>query len=576
MTEFEGYQSRDFHRSVWNQGRHRHAPKRYGAKDFKSPSKNDAIIASKLVAITAAGPIYSYQSHIVALPLEAALALAQELAVRSIDPKANVVSSLANRVRGESARTTWLQVCAAISSQLMSESPRYRLSFLSGALAYIYREDNINGIEPILGAAINAAWPWINDGILERVLAITSKYLATSEFAKVVTIPIADPINRTFSIFQPGELAKVDLKRWLDWRMLTNSAAAVTRAGGRGGVANGDIFGADGLLGPGVPGHKGVDLGGLQGADGNGPRSIGSGGDSIYGPGGLLGPGMPGHQGADLGGLLGADGNGPSRAGSDGTGIYGTGGVLGPGTPGHRGVDLSGLQGIDGRGPSGGSGGDGVYGAGGLLGAGMPGHRGLDLTNLGGSGGPLGFGSALGRGGVEDPDQDALDGMKSTGDTAKTYGGMLLAVGMATGLAPVAVTGAVFIWAGDKISTNARDWAQNPGGSQPAKADQPPSKDVHDLPDAPTDVHKLPDAKPKQGDVYPSPDGKGGGSPTKLPDFEGGGGNPTTIWDEHGGGGNPTTIWDEHGGGGNPTTIWDENGGGGGIQQRPPNFSRLP
>jgi hypothetical protein len=169
----------------------------------------------------------------------------------------------------------------------------------------------------------------------------------------------------------------------------------------------------------------------------------------------------------------------------------------------------------------------------------------------------------MGPGGVEDTDPDALDGMKATADTAKTFGGMLLAVGLATTMPAVAATGLVFIWAGDKISTNAKDWAQNPGGPPPAKTDQPPSRDVHDLPDAPTDVHKLPDAKPKHSDIYPFPDGTGGGNPTGLPDFDGSGGNPTTIWDEHGGGGNPTTIWDEHGGGGNPTTIWDENGGGG-------------
>jgi hypothetical protein len=510
MKELGGHRARDLHRSVWNQTRHRLDPRQHGSSESRAPRKHNGNAASRLVAITATGPIYSYQSHITALPLAAALALTQELAARVIDPRAAVVSSLANRLHGESARMTWLQVCAAVSAQLMSESPRYRLTFLSEVLAYIHREDNINGIESILGAAINAAWPWVDDGVLERVFSITSKYLTASEFAKIVPIPIADPNNRTFSVFQPGTLTKVDLTKWLDWKMLTHSVATGTGNVG-GGSANGDIFGTGGLLGPGTPGHRGVDLTGLQGADGNGPRGAGSHGDGVYGTGGLLGPGTPGHKGADLSGLEGADGQGPRRGGRDGPDIYGTGGLLGPGTPGHKGADLSGLQGADGLGPRGqGSDDTGLFGPGGLLGAGTPGHRGLDLSNLRGNGGPLGFGSAMGPGGVEDTDPDALDGMKATADTAKTFGGMLLAVGLATTMPAVAATGLVFIWAGDKISTNAKDWAQNPGGPPPAKTDQPPSRDVHDLPDAPTDVHKLPDAKPKHSDIYPFPDGTGG------------------------------------------------------------------
>jgi hypothetical protein len=50
----------------------------------------------------------------------------------------------------------------------------------------------------------------------------------------------------------------------------------------------------------------------------------------------------------------------------------------------------------------------------------------------------------------------------------------------------------------------------------------------------------VPDDEPRPGDLYPDPDG-------------GGGGDPTMIWDENGGGGQPNTIWDENFGGDGPT-----------------------
>jgi hypothetical protein len=42
---------------------------------------------------------------------------------------------------------------------LIAAAPRARLIFLNQALSYVRRQGNVNGIEPILGAAVNAAWP---------------------------------------------------------------------------------------------------------------------------------------------------------------------------------------------------------------------------------------------------------------------------------------------------------------------------------------------------------------------------------------------------------------------------------
>jgi|GEM_PF-901329 len=353
------------------------------------------------------------------------------------------------------------------------------------------------------------------------------------------------------------------------------------------GSGGNDVFGSGGLLGPGMPGHRGPDLSGLgHGLGGNG------GGYDPNGPGGLLGPGMPGHRGPDLSGLPGADG-GLREGNSDEFNLFGSGGLLGPGMPGHRGVDLSGLPMADGGLREGNSDEFNMFGSGGLLGLGMPGHRGVDLSNLGGNGGLGGFGSGLGLGGAADP----LDEAKSQGASKKTAGGIYIGAGTAVflfgagaltvsgGVAPVGWAGVVVggfligygaseFDAGAKQEADAA--AKIPGAAQPTKEPAPtstPAVKVNDLPSAPTptvNVKDLPPAKPEEpkpkGSLYPDPDGSGGGNPTQLPDYDGsGGGNPTISWGrvnqtylpdyDGSGGGNPTTIWDENGGGGTPNTV---------------------
>jgi hypothetical protein len=575
----------------------------------------DQVVVLQAVAITATGPIYRRQQVFALLPLSVALALTQEVASRVLYPRRQVVSSLANRVSGESARQVWHNLCASLAAPLANAPLHFRHQYLRAVLAYVWQQKNVNGIEPVLCAAINAVAPAMSNISLAPLLFLSQSYLSESEFQAREPMAILDPASRTATGFAAGSLGKLDLTKWLAWRAIGTDV-------GR----SGDMGGTNGLLGPGQAGYYGVDLSGLQGADGQTPRS----GSSGSGPsdGGLLGPGMPGYNGVDLSGLRGSDGSRVGGGGATGGGgRSGADGLLGPGQAGYNGIDLSGLRGADGQGIGtyGGLGNTGggtpdILGEGGLLGPGSVGRPGsaIDLSNLRGNGGPFGFGPNLSAGGAA----DGWDALKSLGSSGKSFGIALMGLG-ATGVAigvgaviagggtpPADAAGGVLIVGGGLSSaaggviffggaiveavgaygtpspTSTGTPAPTPvpsggSGTTPAPSSQEPAIGIPVVthppaaapapstgtttapaPTPPPSPESDP-GTPKDSDVYPDPNGKGDGK-TGIWDENGGGGNPTTIWDDdQGGGGNPAAMWDEFGHGGNPNSIWDEHGGGG-------------
>jgi len=552
--------------SVWG-GSHRTDHRRAA----KEPARSN--IPGRLMAVTATGPIYKSRADLIVLPVSVGLAFTQELAARAVNPKAHVLSSGANRVSGDTARSAWSKTCGFMAGALVGASPRARLMFLSQVLTYVRRQGNVNGIEPILGAAVNAAWPWIDQESLERVLTLTTRYMKESEFAASLSIPVVDPNTRTFTVFAPGALAKIDPNEWLDWRVLTHDGFGAPSQSGANPAGNDLNDLADRLLGSRRP-----NLDGLKGADGNGPGSNLGGNDLNDLVDRLLGSRRP-----NLDGLKGADGNGlgSNLGGSDLNDLVDR--LLG-----SRGPNLGGLRGADGNGPrSGDQSGFDLYGRGGPLGPGMPGHRGVDLSNLRGNGGPNGFGPGLAPGGMGaagwgDVVKFVGRGIQLVGGVAITVGGAYMVAGAAQDMTIILgvtgtgtmVTGAEVLAAGvivgeiglgveawgDKII---RDEGSNPADPKPADPKPADPKPADPKPADPKPADPKPE-QPQHSDLYPDPDGTGIGNPTKLPDYDGsGGGGPTMLPVGEGSGGNPTTILDENGGGGNPTTVWDENGGGG-------------
>lgn len=562
MENHVGIKTNTSLRSVWGGSISQSRSKNHLVGNTENRRQTPAL-NRRLVAYTSTGAVFASKAKLAAVSLPAGLALIQELAARSLNKDAHVVSSMANRVSGETALSAWAQTCGYAVAPLIGAPPAFRLNFLNALLAYLRQQGNANGIEPIVGAAVNGAWPWIDAASLTSILTITSRYMKESEFAAKNVIPILDPNTRSFTVFAPGSLATADLSEWREWKTISRGALSGTAVTG----AN-ENYGMGGLLGSGV--HSGLDLSGLSGSGANGTGSTGNG---LYGSGGLLGPGSPGHHGPDLSGLPGG-----GAEGSGSGGIYGSGGLLGQGVPGHQGLDLGGLTG------SGGSGlGNGLHGPGGLLGPGTPGYRGVDLSNLGGNGGPYGFGASLGAGGASGWDSVEKMGssMQKAGYAAMALGGSLIVGGagvtvasggagaplggaMASGGAEILVIGLIGVGVGmaaealgSSMGSQGPTATEPPSGTSPTPQSGDSASGTPGSTPAPTEP--APDEpkpeEPHDGDLYPDPDGGGRGNPNQLPDFEGGSGGPTTLWDEHGGGGNPTTLWDENGGGGNPTTI---------------------
>lgn len=511
-------------------------------------------INGRLLAVTSTGPIYRGEGEVAIVPISVGLALLQELALRSLRPDAHVASSLASRVSGEEAEQAWNHVCGCAVGSLVSASPRARLTFLDNVLVYVRSQGNVNGIEPVLASAINAAWPFMTYAALTRVMAYATELFRQSMFAQAFEVPVFDPNIRTLTFLKPGELGKLDPKDWLDWKLMRP----------RGYDNNTDI--PSGLDPRGLPGGmRGPDLSPFGGPDLSGSSDPGMGGlESFFDTPGAMG-------GLDLSSV-----GGPNLSGSGDTGSGLIGDLLGL-RPGRK-------PDFRGEGPDAGGIGDPSLG---LAGFGVPG-AGLDLSNLGRSGGPLGFGSAKGSDGVfteRDLEKNRATNQKQDGRNEMLTGNMIMLAGIVLvtgsggnraliiGALVMVAAGSAFVIHG-AINKNEGEKKEDaielarpgPAPAQPAAAREPapaPSPAPAPAP-APTSAPTPPPKEPRKGDLYPDPHGTGGGNPKQLPDHDGhGGGNPATLWDEDGGGGNPETIWDENGGGGTPTTIWDGDDDGG-------------
>lgn len=208
------------------------------------------------------------------------------------------------------------------------------------------------------------------------------------------------------------------------------------------------------------------------------------------------------------------------------------------------------------------------------------------------NGGPTGFGSALGPGGIESPENSGLGHamvafVKSTWEAvgagtavtgaAGTLAGGRVAAGASTAGAVVVVTlgGAYLVGSLLKAAEDKSDEAVKKASVPSTPANPAPT------PENPTPQPENPapgggqqgggggtGPDPKhhhEGDNYPDPDGSGGGpvDPRWIPAEDGSGsggfGGVHPLWspanDGDGPPPNPTMIWDENGGGGTPNTI---------------------
>ena len=509
----------------------------------KSSSKSSSTLVKpqrgRLLGVTAAGPIYLGQQQIVVVPVASVLATLQELARRVDDPDAQVTSSIAGRVCGKAAYDAWLEMSLQSAVQLTTVTLGGRLKFLRFLLKYIAHAGRVEGLEPLLATAVNAAWPAMSSQTMSSTLSLTSTKLRKSKFAEKNPIPVLDVNRRIAGFFGPGELARIDLEEWRAQRDLGADGYDGLPDGLSGKLRDGlkspleraldEIFGgtgeesledaAKGLM----PGGdtKGVP-GGLPSAGdlpGQGDKSKPQNGNSLED----IAAGLGAHAGSSgVPGGLPSIGDLPGQKGAD-TGLS----LSGLGRSGTKAEDLlSSIPGSDYKGVSG------------------------FLQKHGTSGFKTGiFEGATPGGPFAPPGQLGIHGSGGEGwdDWSRTEkGAAVTAVGAAI-LVFAGETGAGLVVGGGVALIGLAMMAK--GGTDPPKPE-----------------------KPQRGDLYPDPLGGGGGNPTQSPAFdEQGGGRPNTMPDYEGhGGGTPNTIFGKPDG---AASIWDETYGGHGPTVRPQTFS---
>ena len=251
----------------------------------------------RLLAVTATGPVYLQEVTLAVIPFTSALALLQELATRIRDDKAEVASSLARRVKGRSAYLTWLYHCARISMGLAATPPAWRLHFLRTLIDYMHRKGDVGGLEPVMAATLNATWPWMS---VERTRSVARNFhsqIRRSKFIEETPALVCDPFTRSLTMVPPGQLSKIDIEGWLDWRSALDAGSGGMGPGGFGGLGSGGMgpvdqlggnVGAGGVFSGGDAGSRGFN--GLGALGGLGPLDFNSPGGP-FGAGSFLGTG---------------------------------------------------------------------------------------------------------------------------------------------------------------------------------------------------------------------------------------------------------------------------------------------
>lgn len=545
--------------------------------------------ALRLLCVTATGPVYEGRVAGVVIPMSSFLALLQEVAAKAADPKAQVVSSLAQRVSGADALGVWDGLGVGFGIRLAGASREVRLAVLSEVLEYIRREGRVDGIEAAVAATVNAAWPYVRPQRLARVLSIIERAVSKSTFTDKHGVSIVDPIARTMTKVAAGRFKLLDPIGWLDWAELSIPEWRLWLPNdAEWGVEFGPSDQELGQLGIGDSTDLPGSLGGWGSSRGSREIPGRSAPQRRPRPGGQTGPGF-GNVGTSggLGGRFGVAG--------DDSDLLGGLGIDGYDSPGPQ--DLGDLGGGSGR-PSFDRGGAGRgIGLGGLGGFGAgPNTSGAFGGPLGGrfsggdfgkQGGPLGFGGGMGPGGASDWVSEAE---KSAGWHLVFGGFGATLLGEALGAAMIGVGGILISDANHRGDVEqhdrerAADLAKHDRERAEDKEAEKRREEKHDrerAEDKAAEAKKAEESKvptvtpqqlpnaPKQGDKYPDPHKKGGHlpagdgtvdpidprmrpagddglgpiDPRMLPvgDFEHGG-DPTTLWEEDGGGVTPTTV----------------------------------
>jgi hypothetical protein len=286
-------------------------------RDSKVSNRTSEIVrmaSGKLAGYTICGPLYAQPATMLIAPIPVALRNLQELALKTMDPNAQVYGSQARRASPRTAHWLWIMQACGVMASINACTPRGRLRWITTVLRYARTQKSTDGIEPILATALNAVWARVPPDTALYLFEMTNREMRRSNFAKSRSIPVLDPETFTITTYRPGEVYEVDSKNAL----LDNFVNQVPHIVG---PPPGDPGGRGGFD---PTGRGGFDPGGRGGFDPTGRGGFdptGSGGFDPTGRGGFTPTGSGGFNPTGRGGL--GVGEGSEGVGLPGIGVGG-------------------------------------------------------------------------------------------------------------------------------------------------------------------------------------------------------------------------------------------------------------
>ena len=445
-----------------------------------------------LIAANSSGPIYRWQTRLATAPPKMAYSLLADFGERGTDPSADVESTAARHYSGPSALLQNAAMTGITMTSLAKTTATDRLSAFRQLIEFIRRTDDATGLESLYLTELQAMWSWLPRQDLDATLALWDEVVRHGRIATTLGVAVRDPLSGATYLLPAVKLRET--------RAISVSTDPWSLGGyGQAGVIDTPYGGLGGRRGYGPVGQGGYGPGG-QG--GYGPGGYGPGTQGGYGPGGQGGYGPSGELG-------GQGGYGPS--GELGGG-YGLGGELG----GQGGYGLGG----------------GELGSGGSLG-------GLGALSGYSPNGPLG---ALGNDIASRGDWGWGDTFKVAGKGLQIYGTTMAAVGLGERAPALLGVGLGIAYAGVILEVKGDQLIRDtPAGTGTASAtavvttpvvviddsdDTEPSSEP-DSSTEPDDSGGSPEDYPNPfenvgrealyfpgaDDLYPNPEGTGGGGP---------------------------------------------------------------
>ncbi len=169
----------------------------------------------RLLGRTMAGPIYAAQTSIVVAPPKVAFAMLRELAVRSVDPNAEVRGTIAKQYRGEAALSAHSVFTGLAAGSLFVSPLGVQRGIFETLKAYVLSTNDATGVESLYLTAWQSIWMTLQPAEQRRAADIWNGLVRQGRLARAHGVIGIDRATLTAVGIDPESLQKVgevDLK----------------------------------------------------------------------------------------------------------------------------------------------------------------------------------------------------------------------------------------------------------------------------------------------------------------------------------------------------------------------------